>query len=266
MTPTIRFDLNPSSQEIQVLKNGWMASLTSAQDGMWESFRDQATYYGIKTEGALVGYACLDASHQLIQFYLTPSAVSYGATIFNEFIAKYAIHTAIVGTNNPTFLSLALDDSRTTSPHTYLFRNTMKVNMTEKAGRLHQAEMDELNMVVDFYHASIGAPIEWLNGYLRNHVHKGEVYYFKNKEEMIGACEVRKSMTNSSVSDIGMLVAPSFRKQGYGSYLLYKAKMIAIESGRTPICSCEKENIGSYKSITNAGFISIDRLLKIALD
>ena len=104
--------------------------------------------------------------------------------------------------------------------------------------------------MITFYHKTIDAPLDWLEGYLGDLLRKGEVFYWEEKGEIIGACEVRKSVTHPEIADIGMLVSPSHRKQGYGSFLLHQAKTKALEWGKKPICSCEKDNIGSLKSKT----------------
>ena len=92
---------------------------------------------------------------------------------------------------------------------------------------------------------------------------KGEIFSLEDGDEIIGTCEVRKSITAPEFADIGMVVSPAYRRKGYGTYLLNRAKTIALEWGKTPICSCEKDNIGSVKSIHNCGFVSKYQLLSI---
>jgi len=107
------------------------------------------------------------------------------------------------------------------------------------------------------------APKEWLVGYIGGLIEKGEIFSLKDGNEIIGTCEVRKSITAPKYADIGMVVSPDYRRKGYGTYLLNKAKTLALEWGRTPICSCEKNNVGSIKSINNCGFVSMYQLLSI---
>lgn len=60
-----------------------------------------------------------------------------------------------------------------------------------------------------------------------------------------------------------MVVSPAHRKKGLGTFLLGNAKEKAIKWNREPICSCEKDNIGSLKSIENNGFRSIHQMLML---
>ena len=97
--------------------------------------------------------------------------------------------------------------------------------------------------------------------YLGDLLAKGEVYALKNGDEYIGACEVRSSLTNEHVADVGMVVSPDHRRKGLGTYLLGQAKRIAKEGDKLAICSCEVDNIGSKKSIEKNGFISVHQML-----
>lgn len=265
MNETLTFNEVHSKQDIESLKDQWLKTLSSPQDGMWESFREHSKHWVIKDKKKLIGYACVNDNNQLLQFYITPKYFSDGATIFKTFITANKINKGIVGTNNPVYLSMTLNLIKSFKINTYLFRDNHEVNIKEKEGSLNKGQAKDLNKIVDFCHESMGTPKEWLVGYIGNLIEQGEIFYFENKNILIGTCEVRNSLSAPAYADIGMVISPKFRKQGYGTYLLYRAKLIAQGSGKTSICSCEKENIGSFKSISNCGFISLHQLLSIDL-
>jgi hypothetical protein len=52
--------------ELAILKNEWVSSLTSPQDGMWESFRNSAINWGIVCDGEMIGYASIGEGNQLL--------------------------------------------------------------------------------------------------------------------------------------------------------------------------------------------------------
>lgn len=248
---------------IAELKKTWLKSLTGPQDGMWESFRDHSTHWEIRNAGDLIGYACVNEEHELLQFYLRPRYLSQGAKIFQKYLADTGIHRGIVGTNNPVYLSLALIFAQEVGIHTYLFRAGFEVDIHEKEGVLKVCQQEDIERIVAFCHYSIHAPVDWLNGYISGLVAKAEIFVFEHEDNILGTCEVRSSQTAPAFADIGMIVSPEFRKQGYGTYLLSRAKQIAKERQKEPICSCEKDNLGSFKSISNCGFISMHQLLAI---
>ena len=252
--------------QIENLKRDWLTSLVSPQDGMWQHFRDNAAHWGIFQKEQLIGYACIDDQDRLLQFFLSPRFLRQGYPALEKFIAHKKIQKGIVGSNNPVFLSLALEFAQKIEIDTYLFREHHEVSVPSKDGQLLECGHDDIQRVVDFCHHSTGAPKEWLNSYVRGLVEKKEMFYLKNDHGIAGTCEVRKSETYPDFADIGMIVSPDHRRQGYGTFLLHQAKSIALEWGKKPICSCEKNNIGSLKAIHNSGFVSTYQLLSIEFD
>lgn len=253
-----------STETLVHLKEQWMANLTRPQDGMWESFRNNAKQIEISKQEKVIGYACIGEGNQLLQFYVLPKQMEQGLTIFQQFIKQFQIERGMVGTNNPVYLSLALHFLEKMDIHTYLFEDCFESKVKEKDGIFRKGTAADLEKIVDFCHYSMGAPKAWLTGYIGDLIGKGEVFLLENTAVIIGTCEVRKSTAAPAYADIGMIVSPDFRKQGYGSFLLNKAKTIAIEWKKTPICSCEKGNVGSLKSIHNCGFTSKHQLLAVS--
>jgi len=266
MPKQIEFLRTAGDQDIQSLKQTWLKSLSRPQDGMWEAFRDMAIHWGIKEGENWIGYACMNADHQLIQFYISPEHLDRGSAILQSFLREFMIHTAIIGTNNPIFFSLASPFFQHINPHTYLYEKVVEVEMKEKSGEFRLCQMDDLAEMVTYCHFATGGPEAWLEGYIKNLIEKGEIFMLRNEDEIIGSSEVRKSVTSPNYADIGMIVAPNHRKKGYGSYLLNRAKEIAISSGKTPICSTTRDNIGSQRAIKNCGFRSMHQLLEVHFD
>lgn len=254
-----------ATEEPLLLKEAWRNTLTAPQDGMWESFMDSADLWTLKINDSKIGYACVNQQEQLIQFFVTPAWRHKGTAIFETFIRQHSIKKAMVGTNNPVFLFNALHFQASVVINTYFFTEHLEAPNAQKEGVLKEADTKSLNGVVEFCHLSIGAPKEWLNLYLTNLINRRELFILRNEKDIIGTCEVRKSDSNPKVADIGMIVSPYYRKQGYGTYLLGMAKKIAIENGKVPICSCEKTNVGSLKSIHRNGFRSLHSLLEVEL-
>ena len=266
MPKQIEFLRTAGEHEIQLLKQNWLKTLSRPQDGMWEAFRDMAIHWGIKDGAQWIGYACMNADHQLIQFYISPEHLDRGSTILQAFLRDFMIQTAVIGTNNPVFLSLATPLFQQFKLHTYLYEKVLDVEMKEREGEFRLCLMKDLPEMVRYCHFATGGPEAWLEGYIRNLIEKGEIFMLRNEEEIIGSCEVRKSLSASDFVDIGMIVSPNQRQKGYGSYLLNRAKEIALSMGKTPICSTTVDNLGSQNAIRNCGFRSMHQLLEVDFD
>ena len=258
-----KFNKITDADVLSPLKTDWQKSLTAPQDGMWEVFREYADQWKITCGDKTVGYACVNDENCLLQFYLVPNSMKDGVSVFEQFIEQEKIQNGLVGTNNPIFLSLALHAQQKINIHTYLFTDFLDLNTGEKEGTLKTAKDEDLERITEFCHIAMGAPKEWLSGYLGNLISRVELFSFENNGEFLGTCEVRKSDTSPDIADVGMVVSPDHRRKGMGTFLLGKAKEKARELNRKAICSCEKDNIGSLKSIQNNGFRSINQLLSV---
>ena len=257
-----------SNKDLEKLRAQWRSGLVRPEDGMWTSIRGEAKHVAIIHATKIVGYAAIgyeeiEYKDRLLQFFLLPAYRAQALDIFKELTSQYKITKGLAGTNNPIFLSTILHYAKAVSIHTYLFQYQFESAIPDKLGTLKQCTPEELGKLVDFYHFSMQAPESWLTGYLGALIDVGAVFYLEHKEEIRGACEVRISNTAPEFADIGIVVSPNNRKQGYGTFMLNQAKSIALDWGKRPICSCEKENIGSLKSIQNCGFVSDYQLLSI---
>ena len=231
---------------------------------MWESFRANATNYGIRHGQEWIGYVNVTVEGKLLQFYLTPSHMPWGIEIFTQFLGEYQLSSAMVGTNNPCLMSVALRNPKQVSIDTYLFRDFWNREIPKKEGQLKPCQNDDLKRVVDFCQVSMGAPVGWLTSYIGGLIERNEIFVLQQDQKIIGTCEVRQSLSAGQYADIGMVVSPDFRKRGFGTFLLKQAMRIAQERNKIPICSTEKDNIGSLKAIHACGFYSKYQLLDVS--
>ena len=243
------------------IQTEWRKSLVAPQDDMWESFMNYGVHWELREDNQIIGYACSNDENGLLQFFLLPKWIQEGPEIFLHFINEAKIKKAMIGTNNPACLSIALHHQKLLKVDTYLFTNYLDTIVKENEKHVRPTEPDELDKMVDFYHESMDAPKEWLNSYLGSLNNKRELFVLEEGSAILGACEVRKSESNAAIANIGMVASIHHRRKGLGTLLLSKAKEIAISWNKQPICSCEKGNIGSLKSIQRNGFRSIHQML-----
>lgn len=229
-----------NKDQLDHFKSKWRESLVAPQDDMWESFMNYATHWELKEKDQSIGYACSNDENGLLQFFLLPKWLEDAPAIFEKFIKEKKIKKATIGTNNPVCLSIALLHQKFLKVDTYLFTSYLGTNAIENDKQLRPTGPDELEKIVRFYNESMGAPTEWLNSYLGKLNNKGEVLVLEKGTEILAACEVRRSESDSKIANIGMVVSVHHRRKGLGTFMLSKAKDIAIGWGKQPICSCEK--------------------------
>ena len=66
---------------------------------------------------------------------------------------------------------------------------------------------------------------------------------------------------NRPYGDIYMAVAESFRRRGFGSYLVQELKRICYEQGSVPAARCRATNIASRATLQKAGFVPCGNLV-----
>jgi len=258
----LSFQQVPASlQALKSLQSAFYLSLAAPLDGMWDSLMAEAEtriiYDGVKA----AGYLCIDKDGTLINFYLTPYWVNQRDAIFAQALEQLPIQSALVGTNNPTFLNAVLQTAPLLTPHTLLFEdfNTSPVPQAvppPQGFTLIQATEQHLEATVAFCLKNSLAKEAWLNTYLGQHVAQAQLFVLVHQDQIIGHVEVRQSSTQQGIVDLGVIVDAAFRGQGLGSFLMKSGKQIAYERGLTPIVSCEVTNKPSNGMIVSAGFVN----------
>ena len=250
------------------IRKKFYKSLTSPLDGMWdELIHDHGQLWGFYDDNQLIGYCSKDADANLINFFLLEKYSHLKTELFKRALYMLEARQAIVSTNNPDFLVVSLDKSKKMNVHAYLFENEKEVEIFQPEGIENLvfgiAHEHDQHDIIDFCSNNIESDPNWLEGYIKRLVERKEIYLLKNKDKIIGTCEVRNSTTQEGLSDLGVIVDTSYRKKGIGSWLMAKAKEICLSQGNTPICSCEQANIGSRKMLEYAGFSTNNMVLKI---
>lgn len=258
-----------SKNELAIFYQAFYESLPAPFDSMWDEITGNAAHWSIVHQGQTIGFYVIDDANVLNNFFLLEAHLPLLEDIFAKILAQHKIKSGILSTNAPVFVSACADFARTIAPHSYLFQDHQKREIPAPTlangaqPRLKLAQTGDFKSAIDFGVVAIGADKTWLEGYYALRIERQELYLWQTDEEIIGACEARKSDTQAGVGDIGMVVAIPYRRQGVGAYLLNQAKEVCYKRGLTPICSCEKDNVGSRKSIYKAGFVSKHRIVSV---
>ena len=151
MIKNLQFILTTDTLLLAPLKDAWRKEFTAPQDGMWEAFIDMAQDWVIRAEELVIGHACVDGENRLLQFYLFPEWMFAGAEILQEFVRQQGIREAIVGTNNPYFLSTAMLLNKSARSHTLLFSYRVPLSAPETlTGTFRPATPQDLQSLVEF--------------------------------------------------------------------------------------------------------------------
>ena len=121
----------------------------------------------------------------------------------------------------------------------------------------------QLEEAVEHCIASIGAPREWLAGYLGGLISKQELFGAWDDDELIATGESRLSDENQAgYADLGVIVAPSQRGRGLATRVLQELVARNDGLGLRSICSTESGNRAAQTAIRRAGFRARNRIVQ----
>lgn len=104
------------------------------------------------------------------------------------------------------------------------------------------------------------------NDEIRRHLDIGGLSVLESPpNEIIGCGVAEPIMANGTDIDIGMMVAPDFRRRGFGAFIASHLKSQILSKGLRPICGCAIDNVGSQRALMQAGFVPDHRLLRLNL-
>ena len=246
------------------LKKEYYNGLTSPLDGMWEVFTTMADHYSISVNDEHVGYCVINDEKKMLQFYVVSSVDPM--TVFLQILKDYSLSTAMVHSFETPFFNLCLDHQTAVSVNALQYH--VAENTKLSPAQLGSAQFTlmthtQLEAAVDFAHDALGADRGWLHGYYKERIQRNELYGLWLENKLIGAGECRISSTQTSVADVGMVVAKSHRTQGIGTEILKGLIQLCKERDLMAICSTEVGNIGAQKAITKSGFIAVQRIVEI---
>ena len=255
---------------IASFKKAWYDGLSAPMDGMWDSgFINSSPHILITENGDSIGYCVENDDSAVLQFYLIPSHEHRAREIFRLLIEHRSVTGAIVQTIDPLFLSLSLENHVSLSIHTYLYQLQSRVDATHPSASgtvFEPVGQEELMRVIDFQIACLNGNEglrSWLTDYSGNLLERSELFVLRRGTDWIGLGKYRKSDTQMGVADLGVMVHPGHRGNRWAAYILALLAEMGSEQGHEVICSTTVENLPSQKAITQAGFVSRNRILSV---
>ncbi|MEZ9071126.1 GNAT family N-acetyltransferase [Vibrio splendidus] len=260
--------------DLNELKTAYFTEATAPLDGMWHfGFVPMSDHYGFYENNSLVGYCAVNGEGYLLQFFLAPTANHsiedlFALIVENNSSVVSEIKGAFVSTAEPQYLSLCVDNTESFKVNAMMYRQNSRSISDCDSGHIEEIEMslateEQLDQLVKFASATIGAPKEWLNGYYSNLIAREELWGYWGNNNVLATGECRKfDEHQTQFADLGMIVAQEERGKGLATRVLNFLRQHANQQGLEVICSTESTNIGAQKAITRAGLSSKHRILQ----
>jgi len=257
-----RFTVRADSGALDRHRADFLAQLVAPLDDMWAAFAEAATAYALRIGEEEVGTCCLDDEKQLLRFYVRPGWQHRAEELLRFALEELAVTSLLVSTQDPGFLAPALDLVARSEPHTLFYAARVAAEVPPLDG-LVLAQPADLERVVLFEEATLGAPRAFLEGYLRERLERGELWLHEEGRELLAVGELRRDRQQPGIAQLGVIVAIPARGRGLAARLLAGLVARSRAEGLTAVCSTEVGNHPARRAIERAGFRPDHRLVRL---
>ena len=242
-----------SIQEINLLLEEYLQTLTGVVDDFWEEHILMADIYLIQKEDKDIGCFSIHNKEKITMFYLQHEFVFLAQDIFRRIISDFCVLTAFVATCDLLFLNLCLDFHKKVELQSYMFSSVQKRVVREPEyprDLLTLADSSDEKDILD-------------NELVAENIALGKYYVMRKNGVFLGQGFLNMQTLIPHTASIGMSVHPDFRQRGVGRSIIIHLANICRENGVTPCCGCWYYNPNSKSTLESAGFTAQTRLLNI---
>lgn len=242
---------------LQAWRNKYFDSLSYSQDMYSESmisWNPTANFYIINNNGKQIGYAILNNSRELVEFYIQNAQITQKEYIFSEVIRKLNVKNVYCKSFDQILLSCCYKFSNSSKMVGYLFQdyNLQSDIELDISINVRLATTDDITFLNSFENELLEEG-ETIDAYIKSN----NVYIFKKADnELIGCGYLFNVIPGRKYYDLGMWVNQSFRKKGYGTQIISYLMKYCFENGFIPTAGCEESNLASRRTLEKCGFVS----------
>lgn len=237
------------------LRDNYLASLAEPQ----ELFLENRVLIGQVWQFAESAYAVV-LDDTLIEFFVVPGETRRLIEIFDAAMEASGASRVLCKSFDTQLLFTALSRDATVSTVGLLFRRICDPGFLERQEVTFRVGTTVDAVAVMGFNDGFFADREEIEDYTKT----GDLFLLEKSGEVIGCGIGKPVISGGSAIDIGMLVAPNHRHQGYGSHIVSFLKRHYLDNGLRPICGCGVSNVGSRRALESAGFVCEHRLLQIS--
>jgi GNAT superfamily N-acetyltransferase len=201
--------------------------------------------YLIRAEGRTVGYGLVANRHDpdtVDEFHVLPDFLAAASSMFRQLLATSNATKIRAQSNDRMMLLMLYDCATTITSDTILFEDSFATRLLCAKGVFRKLGQANKEKMFEHKHEPAG---EWMIECDGVAVATGGVLFHYNPP----------------YGDLYMEVHESYRRQGFGSYLLQELKRITYEQGKIPAARCSASNIASRNALEKAGMLPCARVL-----
>jgi GNAT superfamily N-acetyltransferase len=201
--------------------------------------------YLIHVDGRIAGYGLVANQHDpdtVDEFYPLPAYRAAALPMFRQLLEVSQASKIRAQTNDRLMLLMLYDCAANITTDTILFEDAFTTHLTCPAGAFRKVTEADKAQLFEHKHEPGG---DWMI----------------ESEGVAVATGGALFHYNPPYGDIFMEVHESYRRRGFGSYLVQELKRICYEMGKRPAARCNVSNVASRSTIQKAGLLPCGRIL-----
>ena len=233
--PPIRISVEPTTAEALVPLRELHRREMNCQI-VHDSFprRGFCNAYAVLADGLVVGYGFIDIRFDpgcVDEYFVVPAYRGWALPMFRLVLEAGDGRKIRAQTNDRLMLLMLYDCATNIAVENVLFADALTTTLACPDGSLQRkpGEEEEWHVIVD---GEIAATA-------------GLLYHY-----------------NPPFADVYMDVTESFRRRGFGSYVVQEIKRIAYELGKIPAARCNADNLASRRTLERAGMLPCGRIVR----
>lgn len=236
-----------------------LASLEGPQEMYLERRVAQGRTWLLEQGDRRIGYAVIDGDGELLELFHRLSSTIDLPALLGMLAATAGVASCLYQSFDPGMRTLATAVAARTEQVGVLFRTILDPNCRPRADvSMRQADQADVARI-----AGIDAEFFADSDEIRRYLDLGGLWLLQTAANRVVGCGVAEPvLPGGTAIDIGMMVAPEFRRQGYGAFIVSQLKIDQLSKGLRPICGCAIDNVGSQRAIQKAGFAPDHKLLR----
>jgi GNAT superfamily N-acetyltransferase len=257
----VQFEVTIDPETIWQLRGKYLDSLPFAQEYYLEIQIKIANFYLIRENDRTAGYFILSPDNVLLEYYVLPEWVNRMDEIFGQILRDLSVMKALCKSFDAALLSCCYGFQKNSRAIGILFREYQ-----EKPSRIsgieitvRRAEKADESRIIAVNEEVFDHPEE-----VMDYIQKQQIFLFEKESDLVGFGIYSPVYPDRLDFDLGMLIVPAYRHQGYGTFIIHHLINFCRQNSWKFSAGCDINNISSRKCLEKAGFIARYRLLEFS--
>lgn len=258
---TIQFTETIDSGTIRLFREKYLDSLPLAQEYYLEIQIKTSAFYLVNVGDMAAGYFILSPENVLLEYFLLPGWDDRMDEILGRIQREFSVRKALCKSFDSAMLSCCYGFQKSNLAIGILFREYQEKS-TETTGAeltVRRAVMADEARIIAVNEEVFDHPEE-----VSEYIQAQQIFLFETESQLVGFGIYSPVFPGRRDYDIGMLIVPEYRKQGYGAFIIQYLVNFCRQNGWNFSAGCDINNIASRRCLEKAGFIARYRLLEFS--